>query len=534
METKTIKLEQTNYFSSLMLDYVNQREELAPFYNRFPTQDSYFLQAKEKLNNYKHRDLLVEVLNKQHKELELSKKQKKNLELLSQVNTLTITTGHQLNLFTGPIFFFYKILQVIKQCKELNKSQTDYNFVPIFWMATEDHDFEEINHFNYDNRIIHWDKQSGGPVGQLCTKGLKEVFTSFLSLLPNGKKKEHLQYLIETSYFKDTSLANATRTLVHLLFKDYGLLMIDGDDKDLKEIMIPVFQEELIENTSSKEVEFQANNLANLGYNIQVNPIEINLFYISNSKSRERIIFDNNKFYILNTALVFTKEELLTELNHHPEKFSPNVILRPLYQEMVLPNVAYIGGGGEIAYWFELKTMFEKFNTNFPLLVLRNSLLIRTKRQFEKQEKLKLADKDLFLPSRSIVKNEVLNQSVLVKKLPRLENDLQLIFQELEKLAMDTDVSFVDMVNAQRTKQLKGFEKLKKRLVNAEIKTNSDLQNRIEKLLKELDQNKGLQERKRNFSDFDYVDLKRFIEVIYKSIKPFEFNFILSTIDEDI
>ena len=258
------------------------------------------------------------------------------------------------------------------------------------------------------------------------------------------------------------------------------------------------------------------------------------MFYISNSKSRERIIFDNNKFYILNTALVFTKEELLTELNHHPEKFSPNVILRPLYQEMVLPNVAYIGGGGEIAYWFELKTMFEKFNTNFPLLVLRNSLLIRTKRQFEKQEKLKLADKDLFLPSRSIVKNEVLNQSVLVKKLPRLENDLQLIFQELEKLAMDTDVSFVDMVNAQRTKQLKGFEKLKKRLVNAEIKTNSDLQNRIEKLLKELDQNKGLQERKRNFSDFDYVDLKRFIEVIYKSIKPFEFNFILSTIDEDI
>lgn len=534
METKTIKLEHTNYFSSLMLDYIHQKEELASFYNRFPTQDSYIQQAKEKLVNYKHRNLLVNVLINQHKDLDLSKKQKKNLELLSKANTVTITTGHQLNLFTGPIFFFYKILQVIKQCKELNKSQSELNFVPVFWMATEDHDFEEINHFNYDNRIIHWDKKSGGPVGQLCTKGLKEVFSSFLSLLPNGKKKEQLQFLIESSYFKETSLANATRILVNLLFKEYGLLMLDGDDKALKEIMIPIFKEELIENTSLKQVENQANKLADLGYSIQVNPREINLFYISDSSSRERIVLENNKYYILNRELSFTKDELLIELNQNPEKFSPNVILRPLYQEMVLPNVAYIGGGGEIAYWFELKTMFEKFDVDFPLLVLRNSLLIRTKRQLEKQKKLNLSDKDLFLSSRTIVKEDVIKHSDLVERLPKLEKELQAIFKELEELASNTDSSFLDMVNAQRTKQLKGFEKLEKRLVNAEIKKNSDLQDRIEKLLKELAQNKGLQERKCNFSDFDYVDLNRFIEMIYKSIKPFEFNFILSTIDEDI
>lgn len=534
METKTIKLEHTHYFSSLMLDYIHQKEELAPFYNRFPTQDSYIQQAKEKLVSYKHRDLLVDVLIKQHKEVDLSKKQKKNIELLSQKNTVTITTGHQLNLFTGPIFFFYKILQVIKQCKELNKTQTDLNFVPVFWMATEDHDFEEINHFNYDNRIIHWDKKLGGPVGRLCTKGLKEVFTSFLSLLPNGKKKEQLQFLIESSYFKETTLANATRILVNHLFSDYGLLMLDGDDKVLKEVMIPVFKEELLANTSSKEVEKQANKLADLGYNIQVNPREINLFYILNSTSRERIIFENNRYYILNTSLSFSENELLEELNQNPDKFSPNVILRPLYQETILPNVAYIGGGGEIAYWFELKTMFEKFEVNFPLLVLRNSLLLRTKRQLEKQKKLKLADKDLFSSSRAIVKAEVIKESDLVEQLPKFEDKLQTIFKELEELASKTDSSFLDMVNAQRTKQLKGFEKLKKRLVNAEIKKNSDSLDRIEKLLKELAQNKGLQERKCNFSDFDYVDLNRFIEMIYKSIKPFEFNFILSTIDEDI
>lgn len=534
METKRVSLEDTNYFSSLMLDYINKKEDLKPLYNRFPSQNAYLEQSFSKLDSFKNRELLVNALQKQHAELELSKKQKKNLELLAQNNTVTITTGHQLNLFTGPIFFFYKILQVIKQCKELNKSQSDINFVPIFWMATEDHDFEEINHFRYEDLVIHWDKQYGGPVGQLCTEGLKDVFTSFLSILPNGKKKDELKRLIDESYLSNTTLANATRKLVHLLFKDYGLLMIDGDDKSLKETMIPVFKEELLQNTAFKEVEKQSEKLLNLGYNVQVNPREINLFYIANSQSRERIVYQNNRYYILNTELVFTEDEILDELTKFPEKFSPNVIMRPLYQESILPNVAYIGGGGEIAYWFELKSMFEAYKVDFPLLVLRNSMLIRTEKQLKKQERLNLSDKDLFSRSRLIVKEDVLKNSDLIEQLPFLQQRLESIFTELENLATKTDSSFLDMVSAQKTKQLKGFDKIEKRLVNAEIKKNADLQARIENLLQELSQNKGLQERIKNFSDFEYVDLKSFIESIYKSIQPFEFNFILNTISEDI
>lgn len=534
MKTKTIKLEDTNYFSSLMLDYVNKKEELKSFYSRFPNQDSYIEQADCKLDNYNNRSTLVKVLNEQMRELNLSKKQKNNLELLAEDNTVTITTGHQLNLFTGPIFFFYKILQVIKQCKELNKSQSKINFVPIFWMATEDHDFEEINHFRFGDRVIHWDKKHGGPVGQLSTEGLKDVFTSFLSILPQCKKKEELRKLIESSYLLNTSLANATRILVNTLFRDYGLLMLDGDDKSLKNIMKPVFEKELIENLSFKEVTEQADKLLDLGYKIQVNPREINLFYMNNSSSRERIVFENDRFYVLNTDKSFTSTEIVEELNNHPEKFSPNVILRPLYQETILPNVSYIGGGGEIAYWLELKSMFDRFNVDFPLLVLRNSMLIRTEKQFQKQLKLNLRDEDLFIPSRTTIKNEVINNSELINKLPSLEERLHTIFEELEILSKETDSSFADMVSAQKSKQLKGFQNLEKRLVNAEIKKNADLHNRIEKLLKELSQNKGLQERSRNFSDFDYVDLKEFISSIYQNIQPFSFNFIINTIDEDI
>ena len=534
METKTINLKDTNYFSSLMLDYIEQKEQLQPFYNRFPTKENFILQAEEKLKNYSNRSVLVDALTDQLKNLELSKKQKKNIEALKAENTVTITTGHQLNLFTGPIFFFYKILQVIKQAKELNKTQDKINFVPVFWMATEDHDFDEINHFRFGDRIIHWEKEHGGPVGQLSTDGLEDVFKSFLSILPNGIKKDKLKDLIESSYLKEATLTEATRKLVHLLFKDYGLLMLDGDDKKLKETMIPTFEKELLSQTSYEAVIPQSEKLIELGYNVQVNPREINLFYISNPLSRERIVFENEKFFVLNTSVSFTKEEILEELKNYPEKFSPNVILRPLYQETILPNVAYIGGGGELAYWLELKSMFEKFEIDFPLLVLRNSMLIRTKKQVEKQLALNLKEEDLFTSSREIIKNDVVENSDLLEKLPELEQQLQQIFNQLESLANQTDQSFANMVQAQRTKQLKGFDKLNKRLVKAEIKKDEERRLRIENLLTDLTQEKGLQERVRNFSDFDYIDVDQFTEAIYNNIEPFEFNFILNTLAQDI
>ena len=534
MKPTNIRLEDTNYFSSLMLDYINREENTLSLYNRFPTKEAYFEQAEEKLNSYQHRDILVKQLTKQMSELDLSKKQKKNLALLSEKNTVTITTGHQLNLFTGPIFFFYKILQIIKQCKELNKKQDKINFVPIFWMATEDHDFEEINHFKYQDRIIHWEHKSGGPVGRFCTQGLKEVFDSFLSLIPNGKKKDALKVLIDNSYNSSQNLAEATRKLVHLLFKDYGLLLLDGDDPQLKKLMIPIFEKEIIEQKSFELVNKQSELLAKHQYKIQVHPREINLFFIGENYSRERIVFENGFYYVLNTDYKFTQEEILLELNNNPEKFSPNVILRPVYQESILPNVAYIGGGGEIAYWLELKTMFEHYQISFPLLVLRNSLLFRTKKQFNKQLALNLRDEHLFDNSLIISKEKVNEESKLTRQLPQLKADLEKIFKELEQISTQTDLTFSDMVSAQRTKQLKGFGKLEQRLVKAEMKKNQDYQNRVDELLKSMNQNSKLQERTVNFSDFDFLDLTLFIEEIYKSIQPFDFNFIINTLDESI
>ncbi|GEM52971.1 putative cysteine ligase BshC [Empedobacter brevis NBRC 14943 = ATCC 43319] len=531
---ETISLKDSNYFSKLMLNYINQDDNLKEFYHLYPTKKNYIEQAKNKLEHYKNRGILVEQISKQLSHLELSKKQQKNLKKLAENNTVTITTGHQLNLFTGPIFFFYKILQVVKACKELNQEQDEINFVPMFWMATEDHDFEEINHFKFRDRIIHWEKDFGGPVGRLSTEGLKEVFNSFLTLLPNGKKKTELQNLIEQSYLSNEKLTDATRKLVHLLFKDEGLLMIDGDDKELKRVMVPAFEEELVNSIAFKKVIPQNKKLEQLGYSIQVNPREINLFYIKENNSRERIVEQNGTYFVNNTSVKFSKEEILADLYQNPDKFSPNVILRPLYQETILPNVAYVGGGGEIAYWLQLKEMFNQFKVDFPLLVLRNSLLIRTGKQYEKQQKLKVSNEDLFSSSLAITKSQSMASSEIAPKLPELEEELKSIFNRLEHLSSLTESSFADMIQAQRTKQLKGFEKIKKRLVHAEVKKNEDLLKRIEQLLNELSQQNGLQERVKNFADFDYIDIQYFIDFIEDSLQPFAFEFIINTLNEEL
>jgi len=507
---ETISLKDSNYFSKLMLNYINQDEDLKNFYNLFPTKENYIKQAKNKLGHYKNRAILVEQISKQLGHLDLSEKQQNNLQKLREKNTVTITTGHQLNLFTGPIFFFYKILQVIKACEELNNEQSEINFVPMFWMATEDHDFEEINHFKFGDRIIHWEKEFGGPVGRLSTNGLQKVFDSFLSLIPNGKKKTELQNLIEASYLSNDNLTDATRKL------------------------IPTFEEELIQPISFKKVIPQNEKLEQLGYSIQVNPREINLFYINQNNSRERIVEQNGTYFVNNTSIKFSKEEIIADLHQNPDKFSPNVILRPLYQETILPNVAYVGGGGEMAYWLQLKEMFNQFEVDFPLLVLRNSLLIRTEKQYEKQQKLDLSNEDLFSNSLAITKKRSINSSEIAPKLPELEEELKSIFERLEHLSSLTESSFADMIQAQRTKQLKGFEKIKQRLVHAEVKKNEDLLKRIEQLLNDLSQQNGLQERVKNFADFDYINIQYFIDFIEDSLRPFEFEFIINTLKEEL
>lgn len=462
--------------------------------------------------------------------LNLSEKQIQNLDKFKLSNTVTVTTGHQLNLLTGPLYFFYKILQVIRCCEEMNARHPEFNYVPVFWMATEDHDFAEINHFYHKNQTVHWNKDASGAVGRLDMEGIKEVFKIFSNQLPNIRNAGILTELIQNSYLASKTLGEATQKLVHSLFSEFGLLMIDGDEKELKKLMIPFFQDELVNNTAFKKVAETNQILTENGYSIQVNPREINLFYLGNGNIRERIVFENEHYYVLNSEFKFTRDEMVAELNSQPEKFSPNALLRPFYQETILPNIAYIGGSGEIAYWLQLKNYFDAQNVLFPLLIVRNSVLILNQKQKSKLEKLDLDYKDLFNPLFELVSGNVMEHTDTKIDFAYYKSQIQNIFNELSEKSAQTDTTFANMVNAQRVKQLKGMTKMEQRLVKAEKKKNSERVERIENIYSELFPKGNLQERVMNFSDF-YIEYgSGFIREIYQEIHPFEFRFIIKTL----
>ena len=522
MPTDCISYQKSGYFTKLIVDYLDEKPELKSLYNRFPTLENFKSQLQEKTQNYpiENRKSLVSALENQYKSFQISAATQTNISLLSNSKTFTVTTGHQLNLFTGPLYFLYKIVSTINLCETLKKEYPFYDFVPIYWMATEDHDFEEINHFNFKNAKINWNMQSYGSVGRLSTEGLAAVLEVFASELGIGVNATYLKELFENSYLKHNNLADATRFLANQLFGDKGLVILDGDDKTLKHLFIPFFKNELTNKTSFQKVT-ETNLLLQTHYEIQVNPREINLFYIED-KLRERILFENNQFKVNNTKLAFSEKEILELLENNPEKFSPNVILRPLYEEIVLPNLCYIGGGGEISYWLQLQSAFVVNKVTFPILLVRNSVLLATEKQLKKADKLNLSWANLFSNQQELFTDKTKEFSKFNLDFCEQKEHLKQQFEKLLLIANQTDKSFVGAVKAQQTKQIKGLENLEKRLLKAEKRVHAEKLEQVILLQNELFPNQGLQERKVNFSEF-YLDVNgKLIEKLFQQLNPLE------------
>ncbi len=532
MPTDCISYQNSGYFTKLIVDYLEEKEELKSLYNRFPKMENFKNQLEEKNKNFNgNRQILVAELEKQYANFEISEETSSNIKRLNNSNTFTVTTGHQLNLFTGPLYFLYKIISTINLCKELKASYPENDFVPIYWMATEDHDFEEINYFNFKNKKIKWEQESHGPVGRLSTEGLDAIYSLFEKELGSSKNADYLKKLFQDSYLKHTNLADATRFLANELFKKEGLVILDGDSVALKKLFIPYVKEELLHQTSNKKV-LETNAILK-DYKIQVNPREINLFYIEDN-FRERIVFENGMYKVKGTSVSelakqtnteFTEIEILELLTSHPEKFSPNVIMRPLYQEVILPNLCYIGGGGEIAYWLELQSNFEANKVTFPMLLLRNSVVLATQKHVEKIDKLELTWRDLFSNQQQLFDLKTKKYSQFKIDFSEQKEQLKKQFDYLLSIAEQTDKSFTGAVKAQETKQTKGLENLEKRLLKAEKRVHADKLERILLLQNELFPNQSLQERKANFSEFYLEYGSSLIEKLLLELKPLEQEF---------
>lgn len=538
MPTDCISYPETNYFTPLILDYLSEKKELREFYNRFPKIENFGDQIAEKKKSYDHsiRKDLIDVLQHQYSKLAVSEKTKNNIESLASENTFTVVTGHQLNLFTGPLYFLYKIISTINLTKQLKDKYPNNNFVPVYWMATEDHDFEEINFFNLHGKKFKWnspDKRAGQTaVGTLSTEGLEEVFKLFSAEIGGGENADFLKLLFEKAYLQHDNLTDATRFIANELFAEHGLVIIAAGDKRLKKYFINYVENELIRQISHKQTTSTVEKINSLGYNIQVNPREINLFYL-NDEMRERIIEREGKFFVHETNISWSKEEILKELKEHPERFSPNVMLRPLYQEVILPNLCYIGGGGELAYWLELESYFKAEEVTFPMLLLRNSALLQTEKQKEKREKLNISISELFLKQHELINRKVRKISNIDIDFSPQKEHLITQFQQMYDLAEQTDESFLGAVKAQEVKQLKGLDNLEKRLLKAQKRKLKDEVERIATLQNELFPNRSLQERQTNFSEFYNAYGNELINKLMAELDPLESNFKILTFGKE-
>lgn len=483
----------------LIKDFLQQK--IPGFEELIFSTDHITQQIRQKGNAFSNqqRKVLVEVLKQQYGDLRCSDRQSRNIEALLDSNTFTITTGHQLNLFSGPVFFIYKILQTIKTAALLSEKFPQHKMVPVFWMATEDHDFEEINHFSTENFYYETKAKSGGAVGKIVLQD--DFFISeFEQEFKDSVFGTELILMMKRSYRKGNSLTTATKSLVQELFAAYGLIVIDGDDAALKAEMKSVFRAELLHHELKESTKETVEFLQKVYGKVQVNPRDTNLFYLS--ETRNRIAFDRGQYHIVDTKRVFSEQEILAELDQHPEKFSPNALMRPVYQETVLPNLAYIGGNAEVMYWLELKRYFEKRELPFPVLIPRNSLLFISEKNIEKAEKIGLRIHDFFRNFATVSREMLMTDNKILQLLNEQEQQLKSQFDQLAAQSQKTDKSFGHLVNAEQRRQLNSFQRMKKRLLRAEkIKQHEKLE-RLENLFLAIHPGNSWQERVYNFSVF--------------------------------
>lgn len=503
----------TGFFSSLATAYVNHDNNLKPFYKHPVSTEGIKAAIRDRQQFKVDRLLLVNELTRQYQLLQPIGKVKANIDLLLNENTYTVCTAHQPAIFTGSLFFIYKILHAIKLADDLSERFPESNFVPVFYMGCEDADLDELGNIFMDGDKISWETNQSGAVGRMNTKGLETIINRVegeLSVLPHGKE---LISILKACYLDSSDIQTATFKLIHQLFSEYGLVVLIPDNANLKRKMIPVFEDELFNHRSSAIVEKTISDLSQ-NFKVQAQPREINLFYLKDN-IRERIERTGDDWKVVNTSISFDASSLKKELNNHPERFSPNVILRGLFQETILPDVAFIGGGGEIAYWLELKGVFEKYNVPYPVLVMRNSFLIVEEKWKEKIDKLHIPINAIFKDERTLmnelVKRESQNQLNLAGEITNFTN----YYDRLKTVAGQIDDTLTTHVAALQTRAIKPLHELEKKLLRAERRKYEVEKRQLSAVKNGLFPNNSLQERVDNFMPYYAKWGKDFLRAVY-------------------
>lgn len=517
----------TGYFSPMVLDYLQEAEAIRPFYAYKSSADGLKESIKARQQFSVNRVVLVEQLKMQYALVEQSKKVTEHIDLLLLDNTFTVTTAHQNNIFTGPLYFIYKILHAIKLAMHAKELFPQYNFVPVYYIGSEDADLDELNNITINANKIVWNTQQTGAVGRMkLDKEIAQLLHTIegqVGVLPFGKD---IVQLFRDCYTVGRDLQTATFHFVNKLLGEYGIIVLLPDNAFLKKQMQEVFTDDLLQQTASSIVAGTLENLEKAGYKAQANPREINLFYLKDNL-RERIVHEGNEWQVINTDIRFTKEQLLQELNDFPERFSPNVILRGLYQCTILPDIAFIGGGGELAYWLQLKPLFDHYSIPYPVLVLRNSFLLVEKKWKEKIDKLQLTVADFFQSEVSLLNKLVERDSTNTVKLNGTLTELEKLYDNFRQLATSIDTTLDKHVQSLKTKTVYRLHELEKKMLRAEKRKFTEQQRQIATIRNTLFPGNSLQERKDNISYYYGIWGKELIQKLFETSLSLEQQFVI-------
>ena len=511
MVTELLPFEQTGSFSKIFLDYVNGDPKLAHTYAFKPSLQGFESALAHRKFPKKNREVLVKVLREQYEQGEFAPNIKSNIELLSGDNTYTVTTGHQLNIFTGPLFFIYKILTTINLARTLAKEYPEYNFVPIYWMASEDHDFAEIDHVFVEGEKHTWETDQTGAVGRFNTDGLVELSEAIGGRIEIFKK----------AYANGATLADAVRMYVSDLFAEFGVVVLDADDARLKALFKNVIKDDLMHHEAYQSVSKRSQHLVDEGYRPQINPREINLFYLHDAM-RSRIVRSGDRFQILDSEINYSEEEILSLVDSNPEMFSPNVILRPLYQETILPNLGYVGGPAELAYWLQLKEMFDQYKVDFPVLMPRNFGLYLTNNIQRKVDKLQLSSEHLFQNLDQLKQTFVHQHLNGEMELSTEMEEIQATYEKVAELAADVDKTLAPYVHAEAQKAKKSLESVVAKMMKAEKRKREDEMRMLTQINEFVFPGGTLQERRENILSVHNME---FIQELAEITDPFALSF---------
>jgi bacillithiol biosynthesis cysteine-adding enzyme BshC len=528
MNKTLVPFSETRYFPQLVIDYLDGRPELRPFYAFTPDPGS-FPDAIRKRDTFAvNREVLYTRLVSQNQKLtsigdDAAKLVAEQIEKIRKPGTYTITTGHQLNIFTGPLYSVYKILTTIRLATTLHQLHPEFQFIPVFWLASEDHDFEEISSIELFGKPIRWERPGGGATGRMSTSGLVALAAGLRDLVPG---LERFTEIFESAYRNNSTLSSATREVMHRLFGHLGLVVLDGDDKDLKALFRDVMKHDLLDHRSYKAVGHTSEILSKW-YKPQLHAREINLFYLE-SGSRERIVRTADQgFEIHQTGRFFSEKAMLDELDQHPERFSPNVVLRPMYQEFILPNLAYIGGPGELSYWLQLREAFEASGVFYPVLMMRACIMLVDRKSGERASKLGIETSDLFHSHDYLVLKVLEAAAGLHPGAESLEQQLRDGYKHLASEWSNLDASLVPAVDAEMQKALNGLRNLEEKARRALKKKNETQLNQVKSLKDKLFPCGELQERSDNILAHLQSNGPELIDKLITEIDPFSKSFMV-------